>query len=291
MRRRAVNGPRNSACAGDRKDRIDQRSLRPICRCRDPARQRHQDLHQAARRHGCGKEDRAYSQRCRRACSGHCQAFRAGAGGARQRGSPRRFCAHSECARRRRRIGAGEEIHGRNERGDLGDHHQVALHDSYLGDPAAGDGDFRHLGRQQRNQAVLHHGVRLRAGTRRRGGVSTGVQEGRRRDRGICSISGGQSGFLGLCPACEGPQSAMHLHLCARRSAAGCARQGPGRAQHRPEQDQSAWLGRNHQRAGSQVHGRLSSRHDLCLALRLQEHRTAESGVRASVQPNAWTQS
>src|ERR1700738_4741727 len=65
----------------------------------------------------------------------------------------------------------------------------------------------------------------------------------------------------------------------------------PGGAQHRPEQDQSAWLGRNHQRAGSQVHGRLSSRHDLCLALRLQEHRTAESGVRASVQPNAWTQS
>src|SRR3989442_14890539 len=39
-------------------DRDDQRSLRPIRRCRHPARQRREDLHEAAWRHRRRQEDR-----------------------------------------------------------------------------------------------------------------------------------------------------------------------------------------------------------------------------------------
>ena len=37
-----------------------------------------------------------------------------------------------ERARRRRRLGAGQEVHGQHERRDLGHHHQVALHGAHL---------------------------------------------------------------------------------------------------------------------------------------------------------------
>ena len=50
----------------------------------------------------------------------------------RQGRHPRGLRPDAERARRRRRVGAGQEVHGRHERRDLDHHHQVALHGAHL---------------------------------------------------------------------------------------------------------------------------------------------------------------
>ena len=118
----------------------------PVRRHRRPDRQRHQALHEAARRHGRRQEDRIHPQGFRRHRAGRRQAPRAGTGGARQGRHPGGLRPHAERARGRRHLGRGEEVHGDHERRDLDHHHQVALHGAHLGDPAAAQRDARHLG-------------------------------------------------------------------------------------------------------------------------------------------------
>ncbi len=188
----------------------------------------------------------------------------------------------------RRRLGRGEEVHGGDERRHLGGDHQVALHDPHLGDAAAGDGDLRHLGRDQgRPQAELHHGDRLRPRPRLRGRVPERVQGRRRHHRRLGALPGRQPGLLRLRAAREGHRAGVDLHLHPRRRAARGAGQGVRRARHRPEEDQGARLGRDHRRSGAEEHGRQRARHHHRLALRLQARQQAEPGVRQGVQRDA----
>ncbi len=73
-----------------------------------------------------------------------------------KRRHPRRLRAHAERARGRRRVGAGQEVHGDDERGDLDHHDQVALHGAHLVHGAAAQRGARHLGLQERHPQGLH---------------------------------------------------------------------------------------------------------------------------------------
>ncbi len=64
--------------------------------------------------------------------------------------------------------GAGEEVHGRDERRHVDHHHEVALHGAHVAHDAAGQRLARHLGVQERHPQGLHHGVGLRPRPRRR---------------------------------------------------------------------------------------------------------------------------
>ena len=88
-----------------------------------------------------------------------------------RRRHPRGLRPHAERARGRRRVGAGQEVHGQHERRDLDHHHQVALHGAHLVHRAAAQRGARHLGLQERRAQGLHAGVRLRPGPRRRSRV------------------------------------------------------------------------------------------------------------------------
>ncbi len=290
LRGRAARRRPVGAGTGPGEDRLDQCSVGPVRRCRHPARQRRQDLHEAARRQRRRQEDRDHPPGRRRPRPGCRQAAGAGADRARRRRHAGRIPADAERARRRRRIRAGEEIHGGDECRDLDHHHQVAVHDPHLGDVAAGHGDIRHLGRQERAQEVLHHGDGLWPRSRLRGGIPARLQGRRRRDRRSSPLSGRQSRFLRLRPARQGHRSGMHLHLHSGRRPAGGARQGVRRARHRSEQDQGAGLGRDHRRAGTQGHGRCRARHHLGVALRLQGHGPAQRRVREDLQRDARAQ-
>ena len=66
-----------------------------------------------------------------------------------------------ERARRRRRFGAGQEVHGRHERRDRDHHHQVALHGANLVHGADGQRRDRQVGLQERHPQGLYAGLRL----------------------------------------------------------------------------------------------------------------------------------
>ena len=80
---------------------------------------------------------------------------------------------------------------------------------------AAGQRGARRLGLQERRPQGLHAGLRLRPGPRRRSRVPAGLQGGRRRDRRLGALSGGQPGLLRLRAARQGPQP-------GRASTSGC---------------------------------------------------------------------
>ena len=225
---------------GHRQDRRGHVLFGPVRRHRRPDRQRHQALHEAARRHRRRQEDRDHPQGHRRHRARRRQAPGAGADRARQGRHPRRLRPHAERAGRRRRLGAGQEVHGQHERRDLDHHHQVALHGAHLVHRAAGQRGARHLGLQERRAQGLHAGLRLRPGPRRRSRVPEGVQGGRRRDHRLGALSGREPGLHRLPAARQGRQPGRHLHLGAGRHAAGGDRQGDRRARHRQEQDQGA---------------------------------------------------
>ena len=118
---------------------------------------------QAARRHRRRQEDRDHPQGHRRHRARRRQAPGAGAGRARQGRYPGRLRADAQCARGRRRLGAGEEVHGGDERRDLDHHHQVALHGAHVASPLPQLNEHaRHLGLQERHPQGLHDGLRLR---------------------------------------------------------------------------------------------------------------------------------
>ena len=66
---------------------------------------------------------------------------------------------------RGRRVGAGQEVHGGDERRHLDHHDQVAVCGPDLGHAAADRRSVRQLGVQERHQAGVYAGRRLRAGT------------------------------------------------------------------------------------------------------------------------------
>ena len=136
---------------------------------------------------------------------------------------------HAERARRRRRIGAGQEVHGQHERGDLGHHHQVALHGAHLVHGVAAQRGARHLGLQERRAQGLHAGVRLRPRPRRRSRLPQGLQGRRRRDHRLGALSGREPGLRRVPAARQGRQPRRHLHLGARaaRSRRRSARRSP----------------------------------------------------------------
>ena len=72
------------------------------------------------------------------------------------------FALTPERAGRRRRLGAGQEVHGGDERGDLDHHHQVALHGAHLVHAAAAQRAARQLGLQERRAEGLLDGVGFR---------------------------------------------------------------------------------------------------------------------------------
>ncbi len=145
-----------------RQDRRGADVVGSVRRCRRATRQWHQDLHETVRRHRRRQEDRNHPQGYRRCRARRRQAPVAGTRGARQGRHSGRLGADPERARRRRRVGAGQEIHGGDERRHLDRHHQVAVHDPHLDHAAADHGYLRSMGGEKRHQAVLHHGDRLR---------------------------------------------------------------------------------------------------------------------------------
>ena len=132
--------------AADHQDRRDPALFRAVRRSRRPGRQRHQALHAAARRHGRRQEDRDHPQGHRRHRARRRQAARAGAGRARQGRPARRLLAHAQCAGGRRRLGAGQEVHGGDECGRVDHHDQVALHGAHLVHAAAAQRAARQSG-------------------------------------------------------------------------------------------------------------------------------------------------
>ena len=185
-----------------------------------------------------------------------------------------------ERARRRRRVGAGEEIHGQHERRHLGDHHQVALHGAHLVHGVPAQRGARHLGLQERGAQGLHARLRLRSGPRRRSRLPQGLQGCRRRDHRPGALSGRQPRLHRLPAARQGRQPGRHLHLGAGRPAAGGDRQGDRRARHRQGQGQDHGPGRADLRGRAQEHGRRRPRPDHRVPLRLQSPVGEEQGVR-----------
>ena len=72
---------------------------------------------------------------------------------------------------------------------------------------------------KQRHQDGLYDGLRLRPRHRRRNRFPARLQGGRRQYRRLGSLSGRQSGFLGVRSARQGHQSRCDLHLDSRRRA------------------------------------------------------------------------
>ena len=199
--------------------------------------ERHQALHEAARRHRRRQEDRNHPQGYRRHRSAGRKAPRRGTRRARQGRHPRRLAAHAECDRRMRRVGRGQKSHGHHERGDLDHRRQVALLHALLVHAADGNADARRLGGQERRQESLHDGFRLWPGHDAEAD-STGIQGQRRRNRRFGAHAGRKPGLLGLRPARQGPQSGSDLRVHPWRRAAGGNRQGICRTRHRPQEDQ-----------------------------------------------------
>ena len=227
-----------------------------------------------------GPQDRADPQGQRRGRARRVQAPVAGSDRARRGGNPRRLRSHPECARRRRRVGAGEEIHGQHERRHLGDHHQVALHGAHLVHGVPAQRGARHLGLQERAAQGLHARLRLRSGPRRRSRLPQGLQGCRRRDHRPGALPGRQPRLHRLPAARQGRQPGRHLHLGAGRPAAGSDRQGDRRARHRQGQDQGHGPGRADLRGRAQEHGRRRPRPHHRVPLRLQSPIGEEQGVR-----------
>ena len=147
---------------GHHQDRRDHVLFGTVRRSRRPDRQRHQALHEAERRHRCRQEDRNHPQGHRRHRAGRRQAPVARGHRARRRDIIAGYRSHAERARGRRRVGAGQELHGQHERRDLGHHHQVALHGAHLVHGAGGQRSARHLGLQEWRPQGLYARLRLR---------------------------------------------------------------------------------------------------------------------------------
>ena len=135
----------------------------------DADRQRHQALHEAARRHRRRQEDRDHPQGFRRRRARRGQAPRAGTVVRDSVDILAGFALTPERACGRRRFRRGEEVHGDHERRDLDHHHQVALSARTSMTLPMVERDLRHLGAQERHQEGLYDGVGLRARPRRRG--------------------------------------------------------------------------------------------------------------------------
>ncbi len=168
-----------------------------------------------------------------------------------------RLRAHAERARRRRRLGAGEEVHGDHERRDLDHHDQVAVLGAHLGDAAAGGGNVRHLGGDKSGikksyTMVTDYGP----GHDFEAGFQRAFKEAGGEIIGSVRFPVANPDFSAFVQRAKdlNPESIMHLH--SGRRAAGGARQGVRRARRRSEQDQDPGLGRDHRRAGAQEHGR-----------------------------------
>ena len=275
----------------DHQDRRHPALFRAVCRSRSPGRQRHQALHATARRHGRRQEDRGHPQGYRRHRARRRQAARPGIGGARQGRSPRRLLAHAQCNGGGGRVGAGQEVHGGDERGGVGGHDQVALHGARVLHAAAVERAARHLGLQERGAESLFDGGGFCRRPRRRSRLPRRVQGGRWRDHRLGAISRRQSRLLGLRAARQGHEPGSDLHLRARRIAVAGDRQGVGGSRHRPAQDQGHGATGAHRRAGPEEHGRHRDRHHHVGALRLQPRLRAQQGIRDRLQRRLQTQS
>ncbi len=210
--RRAARGR-----AGHGQDRGHPDLLRPVRRPGRADRQRNQALHGAARRPGGRKESRNHPEGRRRPDPGRRQAARAGARGPRQGGHSRGIRAHPERDRRRRHLIGSEEIHGGDERRHVDHHDEVAVPRAGVGHRAAELRGPRGLGRQERDQENLHHGLGLRPRPGRGGRVPARLQGGRRRNRRLGPHARRQPGLPGLRPAHEGRQSGGDLRFSPTR--------------------------------------------------------------------------
>ena len=200
-------------------------------------RQRHQALHAAARRHRRRQEDRDHPQGHRRHRARRRQAAGAGTGRARQGRYPRRLLAHAQCARGRRRLGAGEEVHGGDERGDLDHHDQVALHGAGVVHAAAaatstlGTWAYKN-GVRKVYTMVADFGRR----PRRRGRVPAGAsRRPAARSSARCAIPVANPDFSAFVQRAKDVNpEAIFIWMPGRRAAGG-DRQGARRARHRSD--------------------------------------------------------
>ena len=82
------------------------------------------------------------------------------------------------------------------ERGDVGDHHALAVHRARVDDDPAGERADGRVGAEERRQAGVHGGGRLRPRHRRRNAVHEDVQGRRRRGRRHAAHAAAESGLL-----------------------------------------------------------------------------------------------
>ena len=180
-----------------------------------------------------------------------------------------------------RRVGAGQEVHGQHERGDLDHHDQVALHGAHLVHRAAGQRGARHLGLQERHPQGLHDGLRLRPGPRRRSTRSRQrFKEAGGEIVGSVRFPVANPDFSAFVQRAKDANPDVDLHLGARRRAAGGARQGARRARHRPEEDQGLGQGELTYDDALKSMGDAGARHHHRLPLRPQPQVGDEQGVR-----------
>ena len=228
---------RNSGRTEHRQDRADPASGQFA----DPGAQADNGVRlymQRARRHRRRQEDRDHPQGHRRHRARCLQTAGAGTDRPRQGRHARRLLADAERDGRGRCVGAGQEVHGGDERGGLDRDHEVALPGAGVVHAAATERAARHLGAQERRpQSVLDGGGLCRR-SRRRNRVPHRLQGRGRRDRRRGSLSGREPGFLGVRAARQGPEPGGDLYLRAGRRAVAGDRQGAGRPRHRSAQDQ-----------------------------------------------------
>ena len=202
---------------------------------------------------------------------------------ARQRRHSHRLFALAECLCRGGRYRASQEIHGDHERRNLGHHHTFAVRDPRFHDHSAADRHLGRLGRQApASRAPTSWSPTMRRATMPKSAFTKAFKAAGGKIVGTGAHARGQSGFLRLCAAGQGPQSGIDLRIHPRRHAAGGACQSLCRTRHRPEES-ILTTGEMVDEKPLESMGDAAHRHRLRLALRSQSRLQNEQGLRQGV--------
>ena len=159
-------------------------------------------------------------------------------------------------------VSRGEGADGHLERGDLVDHDQVAVHHARVDDHSADRRAAGAVGAQERHQAGLHGGGRLRSRHRRGDAVHEDVQGRRRADRRLGAHAAAESRLLGRDAAGQGREAAGGVRVPAGGPAGHLVHEELQRARPGRSGDQADRHRRHHRRPRARGDGRADARHD-----------------------------